>query len=120
MKYKDKSYHQQSLAQERIVKLFNEAQNSFEEYPELSKRYVILAKKLSTRYKVRFTTNQKNLFCKNCNSFFKNGINVRIRLEHGVIVQTCLICNAVKRISYKKNSKSKNKLVKTTILKHTN
>jgi len=105
MRYKDKSYHQQSLAQERIIKLFKEAEISFKEYPQLSKRYIVLARKLSTRYKVRFTIDQKKLFCKKCNSYLKNGINVRVRLEHGVIVQTCLECNAVKRMNYKKKLK---------------
>jgi len=107
MRYKDKSYNQQNLAIDRIIKLFNEAESSFRDHPELSKRYVFLARKLSTRYKVRFTSDQKRLFCKKCNSYLKNGINVRTRLEHGVIAQSCLECNSIKRISYGKNSKKK-------------
>lgn len=105
MRYRDKSFNQQNLASIRIAKLFIEAENSFKEYPALSKRYIILARKLSTRYKVRLTSDQKKLFCKKCNSYLKNGINVRVRLERGVIVQTCLECLAIKRISYGKNSK---------------
>jgi ribonuclease P protein subunit RPR2 len=100
--HRDKSFNQQNIASDRIRKLFEQAELSFKEHPELSKRYVVLARKLSTRYKVRFTVGQKKLFCKKCNSYLKNGINSRIRLEHGKIVQTCLECKEVRRIVYKK------------------
>lgn len=111
MQYKDKSFNQQKIAADRIIKLLSEAESAFKEHPELSKRYIILARKLSTRYKVRLTFDQKKLFCKNCNSFLKNGINMRVRLEHGIIAQTCLRCSAIKRISYTtKNSKPKKQI----------
>jgi ribonuclease P protein subunit RPR2 len=92
----------QRIAFERIVKLFDQAEEIFREHPELSKRYVVLARKLSTRYKVRFTPVQKKLFCKNCNAYLKVGVNSRTRLEKGKLVQTCLECKAVKRMVYKK------------------
>jgi ribonuclease P protein subunit RPR2 len=99
---RDKSFNQQEIAKDRIKKLFEQAEVSFKEYPELSKRYVILCRKLSTRYKVRLSSEQKKLFCKNCNAYLKNSINSRIRLEHGKIVQTCLECKNVRRMVYKK------------------
>jgi len=99
---KDKSFNQQEIASDRIRKLFEQAELSFTEHPELSKRYVVLARKLSTRYKVKFTREQKKFFCKNCNAYLKNGVNSRIRLEHGKIVQTCLECKGVRRFVYKK------------------
>ena len=64
MRYKDKSHIQQTLALDRIAKLFSQAESSFSTYPKLSQRYMILARKLSTRYKVRLTRDQKKLFCK--------------------------------------------------------
>jgi len=99
---RDKSFNQETIALDRIKKLFSEAELSFKEHPELSKRYVVLARKLSTRYKVKFTKEQKKLFCKNCDAYLKTGINSRTRLEHGKIVQTCLECKHVKRMVYKK------------------
>jgi ribonuclease P protein subunit RPR2 len=99
---KDKSFNQQNIALERIKKLFAEAESSFKEHPELSRRYVVLARKLSTRYKVRFTSEQKRMFCKKCDSYLKNGINSRVRLVHGKRVQTCLECMNIKRTVYKK------------------
>jgi len=46
---RDKSFNQQKIAFERIEKLFEQAALSFKEHPDLSKRYVALARKLSTR-----------------------------------------------------------------------
>lgn len=92
----------QKIALERIDKLFNQAEDSFKEHPELSKRYVILARKLSTRYKVKLNSEQKRAFCKNCNAYLKNGINSRTRLEKGRLIRTCLECKAVRRTVYKK------------------
>jgi len=102
MSHKDKSYTQQIIARERIKKLFEQADLSFKEHPDLSSRYVVLSRKLSTRYKVKFTKEQKKMFCKNCNAYLRNGVNSMTRLAHGKIVQTCLECKAVKRILYKK------------------
>jgi len=99
---RDKSFSQQKIAYERIGKLFEQADSLFKEHPELSKRYVILARKLSTRYKMRFTPEQKRLFCKKCDAYLKIGVNSRVRLVHGKRVQTCLECMAVRRMVYKK------------------
>jgi ribonuclease P protein subunit RPR2 len=92
----------QRIAAERIVKLFGQAGASFNEHPNLSRRYVMLARRLSTRYKVRFTQAQKKLFCKGCNAYLRVGVNSRTRLEKGKIVQTCLECKDVKRMVYKR------------------
>ena len=99
---RDKSFNQQDIARDRIKKLFEQAEISFKEHPELSRRYVVLARKLSTRYKTKFSQNQKRLFCKKCNAYLKNGMNSMIRLTHGKIVHTCLECKDVKRMVYKK------------------
>jgi ribonuclease P protein subunit RPR2 len=102
MTYKDKSFAQQKIALERITKLFEQAELSFKEHPELSSRYVVLARKLSTRYKVKFTSGQKRMFCKKCDAYLKNSINSRVRLVHGRLVLTCLECKNVRRMLYKK------------------
>src|SRR5689334_13558023 len=90
-----KNYSGNKIVVERIDKLFCEAESSFKEHPDLSKRYVVMARKLSTKYKVKFNSSQKKSFCKNCNAYLKNGVNSKIRLTSGRIVQTCLECGAV-------------------------
>ena len=98
----NKPISHQRIALERIDKLFFQADSNFKERPELSKRYVEMARRLSTKYKVKFTTEQKRMSCKKCNAYLKNGVNSRVRLEHGKLVQTCLECKHVRRIPYKK------------------
>lgn len=102
MIYKDKAFNQKNIALERIAKLFFEAEQSFREHPQLSKRYVEMARKLATRYKVKFNAEQKKLSCKKCNAYLKEGINCRVRLERGKIARTCLECGNVRRIVYRK------------------
>ncbi|MGV8172403.1 MAG: ribonuclease P protein component 4 [Candidatus Woesearchaeota archaeon] len=92
----------QRIASERILKLFEQAELSFKEHPELSKRYIELARRLSTRYKIKFNSEQKNASCKKCNAYLKDGVNSRIRLVHGKRVRTCLSCKSVRRMVYKK------------------
>jgi len=96
----------QRIACERIVKLFDQAESSFKEHPELSRRYVYLARKIATRYKVRFTKDQKGLFCKNCDAYLKNGVNSRTRIVKGQVVRTCTECGHVRRAQYKKKLNS--------------
>jgi len=95
------------IASERIIKLLSEADSEFKEHHELSKRYVYIARKISMKYKVKFTSDQKKLFCKKCNSYLRNGVTSRVRLEHGKIVTTCLGCGNMRRILYKKSTKKK-------------
>ncbi len=93
----------QKIASERIDKLFIQADASFKEHPELSRRYVEMARKLATRYQLRFTKSQKGMFCKRCNAYLKEGVNSRTRVVKGRIVRTCLECSGVRRMSYKKS-----------------
>lgn len=92
----------QKIASERIVKLFDQAEISFKEHPELSRRYVEMARKLATRYKIRFTKVQKGLFCKGCNAYLRDGVNSRTRIVKGRIVKTCIECSDVRRAPYQK------------------
>ena len=116
------SYHksgsqqtQQRIALERIAELFLQAEKNFVEYPKLSDRYVVLARKIAMRYKVRFNDFQKRLFCKGCSSYLKPGVNSTLRLVSGRIVLRCVSCGHVRRFGYKplKNKLDKNVLTKT-------
>jgi ribonuclease P protein subunit RPR2 len=91
----------QRIAKERIVELFNQAEQQFKEYPELSRRYVVLARKIAMKFKIRFSRDQKKLFCKNCNAYLKQGVNSSIRLVNGHIVLRCKECGNVRRFVYR-------------------
>ena len=89
------------IALERIDKLFAQAALQFKEYPELSRRYVVLARKMAMKFRVRFTPDQRKLFCKTCNAYLVYGVNCRMRLVRGRMVRTCLECASVKRKPFK-------------------
>ena len=88
----------QEVAKERIAVLFAEADKTT---PGMARRYVILARKLSTKYRVRLSKSQKLRFCKRCNAFFKAG-NYSSRLSNGRLVLTCKECGFVRRFVYRK------------------
>lgn len=90
-----------SKALERINELFVQAEDNFNEYPQMSTRYVQLARKIAMRYRVKFTKAQKLCFCKKCNSYLKKGINSTIRIKNNNIVLSCKECGFVKRFKYK-------------------
>jgi ribonuclease P protein subunit RPR2 len=90
------------IALERISTLFSEAALRFPGEPALSNRYVSLALKISTKYKIRLPQSIKKQFCKSCHSFLKSPENCKIRLNKGKLCYHCLACGNVKRYSYKK------------------
>jgi len=100
--YRRKADSQKRIALERITDLFREAESNFNEYPALSRRYVVLARKIAMKYRVRFTRDQKKLFCKSCNAYLKQGTNSTVRIHKGMIILHCLECSHVRRFVYGK------------------
>lgn len=91
---KSLKHAQKRTAAERIEVLFEQA----ELRPKLARRYVTLARKLATRYKVPIPLKWKRRFCRQCNAFLVPGKNCRVRARKDKTVITCLDCKAVKRI----------------------
>jgi ribonuclease P protein subunit RPR2 len=92
----------QRIAEERIRLLFDQAEERFESDPELSCRYVELAKRVGERAEVSIPHNFKRKFCSSCSSFMKPGNNCRVRNDstEEVIVYTCLECGESDRYGY--------------------
>ncbi|MFT4260962.1 MAG: ribonuclease P protein component 4 [Candidatus Woesearchaeota archaeon] len=88
------------IASERIKNLFELAGSVFKESPELSSRYLQIARNISTKHKVGFTKDQKFVYCKVCGSYLKPGINAKIRVSKSKLVITCS-CGALRRIPLK-------------------
>jgi ribonuclease P protein subunit RPR2 len=88
----------QEVAKERIIILFSEADKTT---LGMARRYIIMARKLATKHRVRLTKEQKLLFCKKCNAYFKSG-NFSKRLSNGNIVLTCRECGFVRKFVYRK------------------
>ncbi|HII15985.1 MAG TPA: ribonuclease P [Nanoarchaeota archaeon] len=104
---KRKKEKQGSIARERIEKLFIEAEKAFPKEPALSKRYVELARKISTRTNTAIPRSLKGKFCKKCNAFLVSGKNARARTRAGKIISTCLECGSIRVVPFVKEKKDK-------------
>ncbi len=90
------------LAVERIHTLFREAEEQFKKRPELSNRYVELARKVAMKARVRMPREYRRRFCKKCHSYLKPGVNCRVRLTQHKVVYTCGVCKEYMRMPYLK------------------
>ncbi len=103
------------IAAERIDRLFELADDVFNERPILSHRYVRAAWKLKTKYNMRFPKELRLKFCRKCLSFLKPGISCRVRVQSGHVVTTCLHCGRITRLPYEANRKDKGGMGKALI-----
>lgn len=88
-------------ALEHVNELFAEAESAFKDNPELSRRYVVIARKTAMKHKISFDRQKKMSFCKQCNAYLKNGVNSIIRVHNGRIILTCRECGFVRRFVFK-------------------
>lgn len=95
---------QKKIANERIEILFKLAGGEFNKHPELSNRYVEIARDIAMKLNIKLQPALKRKFCKKCGCFLVNGKNCRVRLnsEKKYILQTCLNCGNKLRHPYKK------------------
>jgi len=83
------------IALERMHILIENAISNAKTNPELSQRQAYLARKISTRHKIRMPYSLRITFCKKCKSFIAPGINSRIRLGRSSVKSiriTCYLC----------------------------
>jgi len=85
------------IAEERILLLFERAEQNFKTHPERTRRYVTLARLIGMHYRVRPAREQKRRICKHCYQYLVPGNNCRIRLKGGMILTTCLACGKMSR-----------------------
>ena len=83
---------------ERISILLEKAR----EKPDMADRYLVMARKLSQKNKVRMPWGSSRLYCRHCNTFFFPGKNVRIRTREGKQIYYCLKCKRHKRFPLRK------------------
>jgi len=72
---------QARLINERIERLLELAEDNALAHPERSKRYVGLARKLGTRYRVKLGPERKRRFCSKCNAYWVPGKNVSVKTD---------------------------------------
>ena len=93
MKERSKNPVTKQIARERIEILFEQARLAFAEFPCLSDRYVVLARRIAMRQRIRIPRELRRQYCHNCNTFLVPGSNMRVRVHRGNVVVTCLSCN---------------------------
>jgi len=81
------------IAMERMEILIENAISNAKVNPKLSQRQAYIARRISTRHKIRMPYNLRMVFCKKCKSFIVPGINSRIRLGRTSVKSIRISCN---------------------------
>lgn len=93
---------QQKIAEERIRILFNQAEDKFDSRPELSNRYMEIARKIGERTQTSIPVNLKKHFCSGCGVYWRHGDNcqVSINSKKQLIEYKCLKCGEKQKYGY--------------------
>ena len=81
------------IAMERMQILIDNAIRNARTDPELSQRQASIARRISSKYKIRMPYDLRMVFCKKCKSFIAPGVNSRIRLGRTSIKSIRISCN---------------------------
>jgi len=91
---------QRDLATQRIEVLVQNALETAKSDAELAQKQAMLAKKISTKFRVRLPYEIRQLYCKKCKRFIVPGVDARVRIGRAnvkAIRITCLKCGHVYR-----------------------
>jgi len=104
-----------SIANSRMLYLFQRAHEIFPQKKELANRYVYLARRYAQRAKIKIPADWKKCICNKCKNFLYPGLNCRVRMHShkgkgSHVSLTCLDCDKTTRyfIKLKNNSENKN------------
>ena len=78
---------------ERMQILIDNAISNARTDPELSQRQASIARRISSKYKIRMPYDFRIVFCKKCKSFIAPGLNSRIRLGRTSVKSIRISCN---------------------------
>ena len=81
------------IAMERMEILIENAISNAKINPKLSQRQASIARRISTRHKIRMPYNLRIVFCKKCKSFIAPGINSRFRIGRASVKSIRISCN---------------------------
>lgn len=100
MRRKKDAQRARELSRERMERLFQLAAEAYDVHPDRCDRYVQIARRISTRMRVRMPRHLKALFCRHCGSYLPAS-ETRVRLREGVLTVTCLRCGRQTRRPYR-------------------
>lgn len=121
-KHKKKPLEQRQIALERMNQLFQNANNQVdlskndksEYHLKLAQRYIDIAGKISTKYKVKLPRELKRRICNHCKTFMIPGINCRVRLRNMMVVTYCQSCKKFSKVPYIKEIKERRRAQKAS------
>lgn len=89
------------IAFERCVTLLELSRRMFAGDKALAKRYVLLARKIAMRHRLKLGSKE---FCKKCNTPFIAGVTLKVRLnpKEKAVIYICLECGTKRRFGYSK------------------
>ncbi len=97
--------HLKRIARERLNTLFVQAHTMFPSNPALSHRYVLLARKVAMKVKLRMPREFKRQYCSHCYKYLVSGKNATIRVRYGKVIIRCLECKKITRIPIRPTKK---------------
>ena len=95
------------IANERIGILFSRAEDEFPLHPELSNRYVEIARDIAKKFNIHIPVELRRKFCKKCGSYLVPGHNLTVRIlsDEKKVARICEVCRNVQKIPYSKRNK---------------
>lgn len=98
---------EKKIAVERIDMLFKLAKENFLSNKARANIYTQLAWRIALRYNVTLPEKWKYSLCRKCKSFLMPGYNMRVRLNKGRVILTCLECGRIRRIPMTREKRDK-------------
>ena len=96
------NHNLKKIALGRVNDLFEQAKRKFNSNPELSNKYVKLARKIAMKVNLNIPSHIKRQYCKHCYYYLKPGVNLRVRNYKSRVVYYCLNCRKYTRFVIKK------------------
>lgn len=92
MTVKSQNRQTRKLAGERIEILFEQAKVFAGTNPAWSDRCVERARAIAMRQRMRMEWVHRRQYCHHCYAYYLHGVNVRVRVQRGHVIVTCLCC----------------------------
>lgn len=100
---------QKHIARERVKYLINLAGKVFSNNPKRACHYILLARKVAMKARIRIPSELKKKFCKHCYRYLQPGVNCRVRTRNNRIIYYCFNCKKYMRFPFLKEKKAKRK-----------
>jgi len=99
----------EQIALERVDILFDRALRIHHEDPDLSNRYVDLARRICMVARLRLPSRWRALVCRDCKKLIVPSVNCHVRVQSrpgkgSRVVKTCLNCGHITRYNLRKSS----------------